>query len=242
MKLSRRNFLGYAACLPTCFTGKPLGNSAWADRAEPHSATSALLLNFSCSLDESFEGYRASLRATGASFDVSSRQMSASAPFIILPTSAMTELSQARWLRTRLEQGATVLVESGGAFLSGSGFRVHQSLLRSQFGLAASEPVSLWSTPDRLDRPPYVDFTWPVAARVRDFSLMVPVNAPTREAIAFQGSQIAALKRRLGAGTIVFLGSPVGPHLLAGDREAQHWFESFLTSTTAGLRIVDTSS
>jgi hypothetical protein len=229
MNVSRRSFISYAACLPAaCFTSNPLTKGAGARRYETGGTANCVLLDFSCRLNESFAGYLASLKAAGAPFELGWRDSVEHARLILLPATAMTDSNQARWLRNRVEEGAMALVESGGAFLSLREFSVQESLLRSQFGLQVVEAMDLWASPGRLNGPPYIDFTWPVAARIRDFSRIVPLDASTREAIALQGSQIVGLKRRLGAGTVVFLGSPVGPHLLAGDREARGWFESLL--------------
>ncbi|HTV54591.1 MAG TPA: hypothetical protein VMI06_06720 [Terriglobia bacterium] len=233
MKVSRRSFLGYASFLPAaCFGREPAKTRARIRRSAAVGRKDCLLLTLSCTLGESLEGYRRCLTAAGAPFEVSCRETAASARLIVLPAAAMTDLSQARWLRRRIEQGATALVESGGAFLSQSEFRVQQLLLASHFGLPVAEPVQLWSTSDPVNRPPYVDFTWPVEARIRDFSRVVPIHASPQEAIALQGTRIVGLRRRLGAGTIVFLGSPAGPHLLARDREAHRWFERFLRDGT----------
>jgi hypothetical protein len=35
-----------------------------------------------------------------------------------------------------------------------------------------------------------------------------------------------ALKKRVGKGTLIFLGSPLGPALGASDLEARHWLQS----------------
>jgi hypothetical protein len=226
---SRRKFLGFAACLPAArFASGTLKNSAGARQCESGLTAHCLLLNFSCSLSESFEGYRVFLKASGTAFELVPHAIAERARVILVPATAMADLNQARWLRNHIEQGSTAVVESGGAFLSRPKFYLHKWLLSSQFGLEVAAPVDLWRNRERLYRPPYVDFTWPVGARVRDFSRIVPVLATSREAIALQDGQIIGLKRRIGAGTLVFLGSPVGPHLLAGDREAGRWLQRFL--------------
>jgi hypothetical protein len=69
---------------------------------------------------------------------------------------------------------------------------------------------------------PYVDYTWPCRATVRDFSRVVPVEGPGK-IIARVDSMPVSLKRSSGRGTLIFLGSPLGPVLLAGDAEARRW-------------------
>jgi len=44
--------------------------------------------------------------------------------------------------------------------------------------------------------------------------------------IAWAGELPVALKRRVGAGTLIYLGSPVGPALWAGDVEAKRWLHA----------------
>lgn len=194
-----------------------------------------VLVDSSCVLRESFEGYKASAAAVGVNYTVRSAGCGVDASLVLLPAAALTSSKEARSLRRCAEGGATVLVESGGMFLSPAEFSRHQSAVRSLFGFAALPPVELWPQQDRGI--PYVDFTWPVPARVRDFSRMIPLAPlvpPTagRRAknngtvIARVGSAVAAVRIRTGKGILIFLGSPLGPHLLWGDREAWSWFRA----------------
>ena len=92
-------------------------------------------------------------------------------------------------------------------------------MLGRHFGLELDLPRILPAA-----RIPYVDYHWPVAVKVRDFSHIVPVRANAKEVIAsFDGIPVAA--RRSG---FIFLGSPIGPALLAGDREAHLWFSQLI--------------
>jgi hypothetical protein len=279
MNVSRRDFLYYAACLPagsfvsaSLKRAGPILSEIGKSRRSPAGAT--VLLNFSCTLPESREGYRASLEAAEAPLELVScpAQYSITGgpphplPFsiegargepdrpesrlagmtwdgtvaehetarlasLIVPAAALTEPDQLRWLRARIDDGATALVESGGAFLSPEEFRVQRYRMRSQLGLTMLDPVGLWDGDSRLNGPPYIDFSWPVPARIRDFSRVIPLAAPNAQPVAIQENRVVGLKFRLGGGTLVFLGSPLGPHLFAGDREAQRWFESFLAAT-----------
>jgi hypothetical protein len=235
--ISRRSFLDYATRLPAALAiaassgaaprFSEAGGSLHAGRTRAGVASTQryLLLNFSCVLDESFEGYRASLKSAGLPFEITRRETTEAASFIVVPAAALTELCHAGWLRNRIAAGATALVESGGAFLPSSEFRVQQFLVRTRLGVSALAPVRLWENAGRLSNIPYVDFTWPAAATIRDFSRVVPLSGVDAQAMATQGTRVVGLKRRLGAGMLVYLGSPVGPHLLAGDHEAQRWFE-----------------
>lgn len=227
MSISRRGFLRHAACLPLIV----LPIEAIETRNTPCATRGlrkhCLILDCSCALRESLEGYMAGLRSAKAPFEIASLRTAKPASVIIVPAASLTGAHEVRWLRIQVEAGALVLVESGGAFLSSREFRLQQSLVISQFKLTMLEPVELWGERDGARGLPYVDFTWPIPARVRDFSQMIPLNGEGASTIARIGGKPVAFRRRLGAGTLVFLGSTLGPHILAGDREAQRWLEAF---------------
>ena len=56
------------------------------------------------------------------------------------------------------------------------------------------------------------------AAKVRDFSRVLPLARQAGDVIARVDDMLVALKRRTGFGTLTFLGSPIGPALWAGRR------------------------
>jgi hypothetical protein len=109
-----------------------------------------------------------------------------------------------------------VLLESGAAF---GDFRSHRDQLRDYFQVLLGPPTELW--PARGI--PYVEYTWPVSTKVRDFSRVIPL-APQRGTVIARVDGIpVALARRVGPGTLVYLGSPLGPALWAGDAQARQW-------------------
>jgi hypothetical protein len=115
--------------------------------------------------------------------------------------------------------GASVIFESAAGF---GGFESQREMLDEHFGLQIERPVVLPES-----RIPYVDYHWPVSMKVRDFNRVVPVRAPARDVIAtIDGIPVAARR-----GKLVFLGSPIGPAMLAGDREAHFWFNSLIQGT-----------
>lgn len=134
-------------------------------------------------------------------------------------------------LREHVENGSVVLYESGGAFLGRDEFCFHKRVIRSVFGLSLHDPVRLWDSADSLKVSPYVDFHWPVVTKIRDFSRVVPVGHGDGETIAWFGDLPVAARRRIGKGTLVFLGSPLGPHFLSGDREASRWLRAFCAAS-----------
>jgi hypothetical protein len=58
-------------------------------------------------------------------------------------------------------------------------------------------------------------------ASVRDYSRVVPLADQPGEVIGWAGGIAVALKRRVGMGTLVYLGSPLGPALWADDQQAR---------------------
>lgn len=157
-----------------------------------------------CSLPESARGYRIAC---------------ANPAIRILPAASAISGCAGLGLRSFIEKGGFVLFESGACFAEPEIFKRQQALFRSAFSISLSPPVSLWNDM----HPPYVEYCWPVSASVRDFSRAIPVEARGGEVIASVGSMPIAIRREIGAGSLVFLGSPLGPHLLAGDPDASRW-------------------
>ncbi len=109
--------------------------------------------------------------------------------------------------------GGWLVFESAAGF---GGFENQRRMLARHFGIRIQPPVHLWAN----GTAPYIDYRWPVRERVRDFSPVTPVSAEDLEIIGSAGDLPVAGRR----GRLIFLGSPVGPALLAGDREAHSWF------------------
>ena len=132
------------------------------------------------------------------------------------------DTSTAHLILTCLHQGGTVLLESGAAF---GDFRSHRDQLREHFHILIEPPVELW--PARGI--PYVEYTWPVSTKVRDFSRVIPLAPQCGTVIGRVEDIPVALARRVGPGVLVFLGSPLGPALWAGDIEARCWLDDLLS-------------
>ena len=209
MELSRRAFLACAAGFISTRPGRraPLV-------VESRHTWVVLPVRGRCSLPESTLGYRSALSGAPERPD--------HAPLLIIPALLDVPGDVARFIRGRLSCGATVIVESGAGFAGQVRFREHQRSLREGLKIDIHPPVDLWAA-GRTGRVPYVDYSWPDAARVRDFSRVVPVGDQEAEVIAHADGLPVALRRAVGDGTLIFLGSPLGPALWAGDREARRW-------------------
>ncbi len=168
-------------------------------------------------LPESFEGYASALPAERFGGDHCS--------LLIVPAVLTIPLDGMQRIANALRNGATVIIESGGGFAGHLNFRRHRRFLREYLQIDVQSPVDLWKGDPR--RVPYIDYTWPHAAKVRDFSRVVPLGDTQEGAIiAWAGDRPVGLRRELERGTLIFLGSPLGPALWAGDAEARRWLLS----------------
>jgi hypothetical protein len=221
MSITRRRFLGYAAGAVTVgLRGLPL------DPWRPGRRECVLLdLQEHGCLGESVLGYQSAL--TGAGVRVThadARWVSPSrCALLIVPTAQEIPPGAVRAILSCLQEGASVILESGAGFASPRGFRAHRLVLRESLQVRVEAPVPLWLAHTRSGGIPYVDYTWPCSAKVRDFSRVVPLGRQTGEVIAWVDDLPVALKRQAGRGTLIFLGSPLGPALWAGDAEARRW-------------------
>jgi hypothetical protein len=82
---------------------------------------------------------------------------------------------------------------------------------------------------------PYVDFNWPIRAKIREFFPLVLQPRQGDAVIATYAGAPVALRR----GSLIVLGSPIGPALAAGDPDARRWLASVLKwLASRGLRGV----
>lgn len=135
--------------------------------------------------------------------------------FCVVPGVGWLSEEFARQLSAFTRGGGWVVFESAAGF---GGFEDQRRMLAGHFGIRIQPPVDLWAN----GTAPYIDYRWPVRERVRDFSRVTPIFAEGVEIIGSAGALPVAARR----GGLIFLGSPLGPALLAGDREAQAWFSA----------------
>ena len=217
MGITRRGFLGSVAGSLTAGLSLDLGRPV---DARPRRVL--LDLREQCGLRESVAGYESALAGLGA--EVTSRCTP-----LIVPAALDIPPPAVRAILSRLRTGATVLLESGAGFATARDFCAHRAVLRDRLGVHIEAPVRLWPRGGARGVP-YVDYGWPSSAKIRDFSRVVPLGRQSEregEIIARVEGLPVALKRRLGRGHLIFLGSPLGPALWAGDAEARRWL--FLT-------------
>lgn len=220
--LSRRAFVGRAAATVAALAlpldlrrigARPLGGTI-----EPL-ACAIVDLGDHAVLRESITGFESALKE--ASIPFARSHPARETPLVIVPGALRIPSRAARLLSDSLENGATVILESGAVFatLQSREFLDHREMLRAVFAIEIDAPMSLWPA----DGIPYIDYTWPVRVKVRDFSRVVPVRHHGGEVIARAGGVPVAVHQCQGRGTLIFLGSPLGPALWSGDREARRW-------------------
>jgi hypothetical protein len=250
MKVSRRNFLTTAigaAATMISIRSSGLDQPGVLDTREPDCAL--MDLNSSGALPESFDGFEKALRQGGINFVKTGPDTVGRFRMVIVPGFGVVDPAVAQALSDVVNGGAYVLLESGAGFLSPSDFFASQDLIHRHFNLALESPVDLWSgrsadaalvcysgrrsdvKRDSHGPIPYVSYVWPHAMIVRDFSRVIPVSAQMQEVIGRVGDLPVGLKKRLGKGTVIFLGSPIGPALGAGDPEASRWLRLCIAKT-----------
>lgn len=232
MSISRRRFLTSAAGVSAAGIAAAAGlGTLYPQKLGPRSRCVVVNPGLCSPFAESAAGYEAALSSLSIPFEFASFESLTPARTIILPSAVSTKVSALASVREHIEKGSTVLYESGAAFLSAGNFAFHKRLIRSVFKLSLHDPVGLWDSADSTKQSPYVDYHWPVVTKVRDFSRVVPVESDKAEIIASFNGLPVAVRRRIGKGTLVFLGSPLGQHLLYGDREATRWLGAVCASS-----------
>ena len=110
-----------------------------------------------------------------------------------------------------LSSGRRVLVEST------VGFATENLAWLRHWGVSVHEPKV-------VQGPAWVRFNWPISVMIRDFGRVSPVTGGS--VIAWLGNMPVAVRQ----GPLIVLGSPLGPHVYAGDRDAHDLLDAFLSS------------
>ena len=243
MRISRRYFLGAAAASAAAlWSFRPIGLDALCSSPERALDCALLDLDTHCVLRESLQGYQAALGDKYNHFPEAGLNSKRPCRMAIVPGLGSMDPAMAETLSSLLDAGTHVLLESGAGFLNPADFTAHQKMLYRYFDIEIGAPVELWSRQSAEDalfrhRPqrqpgkklnspesiPYVNYSWPRQTSVRDFSRVLPVSAKAGDIIGRVGVLPIALKRRTSGGMLIFLGSPLGPALRAGDPQGRSW-------------------
>lgn len=207
MAMTRRQFLGCAAAATLPIQARGRETRCWLIAPDAGNPV----------LRESVLGYRSALP--------SGLEVNEIAALAVFASCVHTSADR---IDRHLRSGSTVIVESGAGFSSDVEYQAHRRWMREQLDITIKAPVDLWSGCAR--GVPYIEYDWPIQASVRDFSRVVPVADQPGEVIGRVGKMAVALRRRVGKGTLIYLGSPLGPAIWAGDRQARRWLQQVFAS------------
>lgn len=224
MRVSRRAFIESAAAAAAVPLGWRLGRASVGIAEDARHVV--VDLGEKCALHESVSGYSKLLGAAAARTDWSGFDR---CDTLIVPAAVDIPQPVCDAMAACLRSGGLVLLESGAAFADDHVFRRHRTMLDNEWQVTLADPVSLWLDPPARGAP-YVDFVWPFPTKIRDFSRVVPLESSAGKIIASVNGLPAAVKRRGGRGTLIVLGTPIGPALWAGDAEARRWLRAVLTT------------
>jgi len=248
MKISRREFVSTAGYATASFCTLPSLAFAANDSATLAAPACTLLdLESNCMLPESLAGMRAALGATHRR--VTDLALNGADSVVVVPAAGTVRAETFGATAELVRRGATVLWESGGAFLGPRDFEYQQDLVRRHFGISMEQPIDVWlhSASRRASvgaknesarraraighaQVPYVAYHCPREVRIRDFSRMIPVSAENGRAIGHWGEIPVAWRKSIDAGTLIFVGSPIGPALRAGDSDAASLLRSLIAA------------
>jgi len=138
---------------------------------------------------------------------------------IIVPAMGALSLPTAIELRHKAEAGYSVVLESGLAFAGARTAERQCAVMSKVFGLHV-ELISDDVINDPAARVSYLRYRWPKDVLVRQFGQPVAVGGSQCQPMAHWGRFTVAAKKSTGSGRVIFLGSPLGPMLMAQDREA----------------------
>lgn len=254
--VSRRRFLGTAVAAPIGVQAALAGLAA-TDRSPSvlPSSVPCLLVDCGehCLLPESLAGFERGLNAASIPYHRVAADAIEPAGIIVVPGALLPSEDFAARLSSYCRLGSRVVYESGAAFATVEAFRNEQRLLKTHLEMGLQTPVDLWDdTAYRASgrpAPPYVHYRWPARTMVRDFSRALPVygsgagglevgklayDFDRDRSIAYVCGFPVACRSRQGRGEVIFLGSPLGPHL-GSDREAQALLSEFVRQASSGV-------
>lgn len=167
-----------------------------------------------CLSQESAKGFRLLL---------SRNQQALSPKLMIAPGNRKLSREAALRLLHRVTAGKWLILESGLPFMAREEALGQLKLLRDVFGFRVHAPLAVEDA--------YIEYTWPLRRLVRHFSMIAPIECSRSESIAERWGVPVCEKRFIGSGGVIFLGSMLGPGLLAEEREAHEVGAGLLRET-----------
>jgi hypothetical protein len=130
-------------------------------------------------------------------------------------------------------QGATVLLDLSDGFAPSSDLARTRTEIYRDLGIEVARPVKCSSGE-------YIRYQWPVPAQVRHFTRISYIQPGESKVIAHLDSKPISVRKEIGLGRVVLLGSTLGTLLLAGDEQAGDIFTTLLSVSCANAAGLST--
>ena len=196
---TRRQVLSNLAVTP--FAAAFIRHGTAAEQAEPQ-----IIPESHCLSEESARGFRLLLERNRALLENRSTRL------VVIPGARQLRLATALALVEEATRGAWVIFEDGTAFTRSEQAIPQMRVLKYVFGIGVQPTVAIGER--------YIEYLWPLHRLVRHFNTFTPIECLAGEAIAYANGATACAKRHIGKGGIIYLGSMLGPGLVAEEREA----------------------
>lgn len=131
--------------------------------------------------------------------------------WIIAPAVRDMDAQSCAALCERVRSGEWLLFEGGIGYSGQPNTKQQALLLGEHFDIQILPPVKTHG---------YIAYSWPIQKLVRSFHVVTPVVCDKQDVIARVDRLPVCLRKRFGLGGIVYLGSMLGPGLMAEEREA----------------------
>lgn len=141
---------------------------------------------------------------------------------VIVPSASALEREGLSSLLSAALRGSNVLIDLSDGFASLQDRTLTRVSLKRYLGIEVLQPVE-YAAGD------YIAYRWPRLALVRHFTRVSYIQPDkNHEPAAFLGTNIVAIRKAIGMGQVVILGSALGSLLLARDAQAQEIFAGIL--------------
>jgi hypothetical protein len=145
---------------------------------------------------------------------------------IIVPSASSLRGIALSSLAREAQLGATVLIDLADGFAPRSDTARTRASFEQHLGIQIADPVTS-ATGD------YIVYRWPLPVLVRHFTRVSYIEPGRNMPIATLGARSIAVRKESGLGSVLIIGSPLGPPLLAGDEQAHQILARLLTTAAA---------
>jgi hypothetical protein len=145
---------------------------------------------------------------------------------VIVPSASALEGTALSSLVREAQLGATVLIDLADGFASQADIARTRINLAHHLGIEIADPVT-YGTGD------YIIYRWPLPVLVRHFTRISYVKPGRNTPVAHLGIHSIAVRKEIGLGSVVIIGSTLGSLLLAGDEQAYQILARLLATNEA---------